>query len=105
MPTLGVEPGGPHVEVELLALALLPPAPNPARMGARITYILPAETVIRLAVLDVQGRVVDVVAYGIQAPGRHEVVWGNGGRVRAGVYFVRLEAGGRRFVQRALIIP
>ena len=99
-------PGGPQAPAEHFSLALLPPVPNPARRGARIAYTLPSEMAVRVKVLDVAGRIVAELADGTQAAGRHEVVWGGPATAaRAGVYFVRLEAGGQRFLRRTIITP
>ena len=99
-------PGGPKAPAEHFSLALLPPVPNPARKGARIAYTLPSEMTLRVKVLDVAGRVVAELVDGTQAAGRHEVVWGaSTASARAGVYFVSLEAGGQRFLRRAIIVP
>ena len=99
-------PGRPKEQPEHLGLALLPPMPNPARLGARIAYTLPCEMKVRMTVIDVTGRVVGVLADDSQGAGRHEIVWGGpASAARAGVYFVRLEAGGGRFLQRVLIVP
>ena len=99
-------PPAPRPENAPLRLELLPPAPNPAQRGAVIGYTLPTEMSVRVQVLDVAGRVVADLADGTQAAGRHQVVWGGSATtVRAGVYFVRLDAGGRRFIRRAIITP
>ena len=88
--------------------ALSPIVPNPARGRARIAFAVAHEARVRLSVHDVSGREVALLVDGVRPPGRHEVVWS--GRLAdrpaaAGVYFVRLEVPGRRFVRRAVLAP
>ncbi|MEP0545612.1 MAG: T9SS type A sorting domain-containing protein [Rhodothermales bacterium] len=73
------------------AFALSRPAPNPFGASASFTLTVPegAET-LRLAVYDVLGREVAVLADGMLAPGDHPLVL-DGARLAAGVYFVRLQ--------------
>ena len=67
-------------------------APVPCRGTARIGFSVPAAARVRLSILDVQGRVVSLLADGRYGPGRHELPWHCGGRdVPAGLYFVRYE--------------
>jgi len=98
-PTLvGVTPGGPA------ELALAAPWPNPSTGSFEVSFTLPAAASIRLALCDLQGREVGLLAEGPLPAGRHFRVW-NGrasgtGSLRAGVYFLRLEAAGTFRVRR-----
>jgi hypothetical protein len=84
----------PVVEVEVTpsAVALLPVAPNPVSVSARIRYELPEATAVRLQVFDLLGRRVAMLADGEKPAGRHEVSWQSAG-LASGTYFVRLQAG------------
>jgi uncharacterized repeat protein (TIGR02543 family) len=87
-------------------LALAPIAPNPVVGRARIAYAVPRESEVRLSVVDVQGREIAVLAHGTLAPGRYEVAWAGriGNRLApAGIYFVRLRAGGIERVRRMVV--
>jgi hypothetical protein len=79
------------------ALALDTPYPNPAAGAVTLAFALPEPGPARLAVYDVTGRRVAVVADGAHAAGRHLVVWdgraGAGAALPSGVYVVRLEVG------------
>lgn len=94
-------PGGPITE---FALASITPNPNPG--AARISWTLPAEARVRLSIHDIQGREVEVLAYGSYPPGRHDVAWqtGRSGAEAAGIYFVRLQMPGRTLVRRMVVI-
>lgn len=61
--------------------------------AAAIRYALPEPAEVRLAVFDVAGRRVAEVASGVRAAGEHRASW-DGGGLSAGVYFLRLTAGG-----------
>lgn len=78
-----------------------PPAPNPFRTRTVLRFEVPAASEhARLAVYDVQGRLVRTLLNGPGTAGSHSVTWDGrdeGGQLTAsGVYFVRLEAGGMR---------
>jgi flagellar hook assembly protein FlgD len=80
-------------------LSLEPNAPNPFTDETRVAYSLPERGRVRLAVYDVAGREVAVLANGVQDAGHHNQSWdgraSHGARLTAGVYFARLEFGGR----------
>ncbi|WP_420456681.1 glucoamylase family protein [Rubrivirga sp.] len=69
-----------------------PPAPNPAAGTVRLAYAVGESGDVRLAVYDVLGREVAVLADGPQAPGPQVAEWS--AAVASGIYVVRLEAAG-----------
>jgi hypothetical protein len=82
----------PFVEVPLV-FAFYPPMPNPARGGALLRFDLPLARKVTVDVLDVMGRRVRVLAdRASYAPGRYSLRLEKG-RLPAGLYFVRLNAG------------
>jgi hypothetical protein len=95
---LDVDPplaGAPRV------LELSSPHPNPAHGACRFAFGVPAELAGRpfeLAVYDLAGRRVRILESGPARPGRSEAQWdlrdALGGRLSAGLYLVRLGAGG-----------
>ncbi|HEY2955366.1 MAG TPA: beta-propeller fold lactonase family protein [Candidatus Eisenbacteria bacterium] len=92
-------PAGAEVADAAYPLRIERVYPNPVRERATIAFTLPGAGPVRLAVYDLLGRRVAVLADGARAAGRHEVTWnarGDGGaRAWPGIYFVRLEAAGR----------
>jgi hypothetical protein len=86
--TVGVEDGPEGSE----PLSLLPPAPNPSTGATTLRFTLDAGADVRLAVYDVAGREVALLASGELLAGHHEVVF-DGSRLPAGVYLVRLQTG------------
>jgi hypothetical protein len=89
--------GGP-----VTAVALAPVWPNPARGSMRFGFALPHEADVHLAVHDVQGRELLVLADGRHPAGRHALDWTGGPRsaLDPGLYFVRLSVMGRTLVRR-----
>lgn len=70
--------------------ALAPGTPNPLRSSTLVRYSLGQEAEIRLAIYDILGREVVVLADGPRAVGDHAVRW-DASRVSTGVYLCRLE--------------
>jgi hypothetical protein len=91
------------------ALALSPASPNPARGGTALRFALPAGSRVTLAIYDAAGRLVRTLADGDRPAGEHATTWdlrdGAGRGVGAGLYFARLEAGGRTLVRRIAVTP
>ncbi len=90
-------------------LALAPASPNPAAHGTTLRFSLPAAANVSLDVYDAAGRLVRTLASGTQEAGEHAATWDvrdAGGRiVGAGLYFARLDAGGRTLVRRIAVTP
>jgi len=102
---LGAE--APEKESPAASACRLSAFPNPARGEVGIQYSLPQKEEIRLSLYDLCGHRVLILAQGTQEAGSHTLSW-NGfaetGKVaRAGVYFVRLLAGGESLTQRLVL--
>jgi hypothetical protein len=80
------EPGAPGETGVVLEVA-----PNPFRGEATVTFEVSAPSRVRLAVYDVLGREVAVLADGPFAPGRYEAAF-DGGSLAAGLYLVEARA-------------
>jgi hypothetical protein len=83
-------------------LVLEAPWPNPAQGTAHVRYGLPQAGAARVALYDVLGREVAVLAEGEQGGGWHEATL-DAARVAAGVYVLRLEAGREVRTQRLTV--
>lgn len=82
--------------------------PNPSRGAAEIEYRVAARAPVRVTVVDVQGRVLAVLADGVQDAGDYHVTWnrrGGGSRAPAGLYFARLESPARSMTRRFVLTP
>jgi flagellar hook assembly protein FlgD len=86
------------------------PRPSPSRGPASLFYaIAPGEAGhVSVRVYDVTGRAVRTLFEGERGPGQYEARWDGsdamGATVRSGIYFARLEAGGRRLTQRIVTV-
>ena len=96
---VATEPGESLPEV----LALHPPAPNPTRGVSSMQVDLPAPARVRLALYDALGRELAVVLDDDRPAGRHTVALATD-RLAAGVYVVRLVAGGEPATQRLTVV-
>jgi aminopeptidase N len=79
------------------AYALAQNYPNPFNPGTWVPFSLPHRAEVTLAVYDLLGREIAVIAHGQFEAGTHTVRWegtdAGGARVATGVYFCRLRAG------------
>jgi len=66
--------------------------PNPANPITWISYNLPYPQKAEIAVYNLLGQKVAILASGLQMPGEHRILWNSVG-VSSGVYWVRLVAG------------
>ena len=100
--TVGVAPD----EVPALPdrVQLEAPFPNPFRTRVTFRYALPKPVRIRLAVYDLLGRQVAMLVDGLQAAGQHTITW-TPEKLAAGLYLVRLEAGGHTETRPVLFAP
>ena len=82
------------VESPPLEFALEETRPNPNPGPVTIAYSLPVAARVRLAIHDIAGRQMSVLASGVIEPGSHTARWdglANGAKAKAGTYFVRYE--------------
>ena len=86
-------------------LELAGATPNPAiGSNLRVTLSLPRAMPARLDLIDVSGRRVASRDLSGLAPGRQTVALGDGVRLAPGLYVIRLEADGRAFAKKALVV-
>ena len=82
--------------------------PNPFNPRTTVEYSLEREGPVRVTVHDLAGRLVATLVDGHQDRGRHQVTWsgrdGSGRAVPAGVYCVVLDSGGRRAVDKVMLL-
>jgi len=82
--------------------------PNPFNPATTISFVLAEDSRVRLVVYDAAGRMIDTLADGFLAGGRHEIQWngtdGRGEPVSSGVYFYRLAAGKDLFTRKMILL-
>ncbi len=68
--------------------------PNPFNPSTTISYVLPAQSDIRIEIYNIIGQKIETIVDGNQTAGYHSIIW-NASVLPSGIYFARLEAGGR----------
>jgi hypothetical protein len=77
--------------------------PNPFRTETAIEYEIPERADVRLEAFDSRGRLIASLDAGMRDAGLHEITW-TGGGLPSGVYILRLKAGSRTAVKKAVCI-
>lgn len=82
--------------------------PNPSSAGATISYTLPEQGDVELAVYNVLGQKIKCLVKVNQMPGQYSTRWDlkdeAGGKAAAGIYFYRLDTRKHKATKRMLII-
>lgn len=82
---------------------LYPVYPNPFNSSSFIAYEIPEAGDTELALFDVKGELVKILASGYQTAGYHTVAW-NANGLSSGIYFCRLISGARWAVVKSLLL-
>ncbi|MCK9408301.1 MAG: T9SS type A sorting domain-containing protein [Bacteroidetes bacterium] len=98
--TTGVEAGSMGA---VSGFALYQNYPNPFNPVTVISYSLPVETAVRLAVIDAMGREIEVLVNGRRDAGLHRVTF-DAARVASGIYFYRITAGMYATAKKLVVI-
>lgn len=90
------------------AIALHQNYPNPFNAGTTVSYALPSPAAVEIALYDVSGRRVALIARGTRGAGAHEEPWDGtgegGGRVPSGVYFLHLRSAAGEATRKIVIL-
>jgi hypothetical protein len=90
------------------AAALTAPFPNPMKGSMACSVVLPAESRVRVRILDLQGRLVGTLVDRWLPAGRNGFTWegeaDGGDRAASGLYLLELETGGIRQVRRLAVL-
>jgi hypothetical protein len=82
--------------------------PNPFRLSTTVSFFLAGDANIVLAVYNISGRRVRILADGAFRGGWHETGWNardsHGSRVASGLYFLRLRIGEREITRRLVLL-
>ena len=99
---------GTEQEGKSFSFALKTVAPNPGTDRIRIFYSIGSSSRVVLSIIDPSGRVVRTLINQDQPPGEYNLSWGSvdelGKPIRAGIYFVRLEADDFKAVKKFVIV-
>jgi len=100
----GVPPNAAAFEPEPHSFGLsLSAMPNPFNQLVQICYTLPAESDIRLAIYDLNGRLIEQLASERKDAGRYTLSWTAKG-IASGLYILRLESGKEVRNQKLMLI-
>ena len=102
-----IDPGAASVDPTPAADSWLRLSPNPAIGPAEIEFTLARPGHVRLEVLDVEGRVRSRLMDEDRTPGPQRIVWsglGEHGALSPGLYFIRLEAAGRKVAKQLVVV-
>ncbi len=83
--------------------SLSQPYPNPFNAVTRIAYSVPMPSHVKLAIYDISGRLVGRLVDENVSAGRHVCEF-DGSDLAAGLYFVRLEAGGDVLTRKVVMV-
>jgi len=90
------------------AFTLNPNYPNPFNASTRISFALPAPAHAALTIFDALGRRVRTLVDGSLPAGRHDLTWdatdAQAQTVSSGVYFYRLDAGGKTETRKMVLL-
>jgi len=77
--------------------------PNPFNSSTVLRYALPAPSPVTIDIYDILGRKLLTLADGIQPAGSHQLLW-DASEVPSGVYFYRLQAGGKTQTRKCMLV-
>jgi hypothetical protein len=99
--------GVEEIEPSERGTELLPPGPNPFSPELAIRFSLSTPGPVDLRVFDVEGRLVRNLEPGFVEAGYHSLSWDgrdeSGQEAARGVYFIRMDAGGHSYRQKAVL--
>ena len=82
---------------------LNPAYPNPFNPVLNIPFVLLQSGNISVSVINVTGRLVDIVSNGLRESGVHTLIW-NGDQFPSGVYFISVNSNGGVIRQKVLLL-
>lgn len=92
-------------EIGVEGFRLLQNYPNPFNPATKITFELPVDSNIKLAVYNSLGELVEIIAEGYKKAGAHEYMFNSAGKnLASGIYFYSLFAGDKRFTRGMILV-
>jgi len=102
-PETAVREPAPHAGAGPDGFRLMQNRPNPFNPTTRLSYFLPQSGAVTLKVFDQRGRLVAVLAEGMQNAGIHETDF-RPENMSGGIYYCRLQAGGHNQTVKMLYV-
>ena len=103
------ESNGLHIiqlsqRVEIIEkLSLAPAYPNPFNPETTISFEIPIDNEVRVAIYDLNGRLVETLFEGMMMKGSHQITW-NASQFASGVYFTKLSYKGQNIKQKLMLV-
>jgi hypothetical protein len=100
--------GHPAGSTQVEGYALAQNHPNPFNPATTIRYLIPESGNVDISVYDLLGRKVTTLVDEYRSAGEHSIVWDGttalGEKVTSGLYLYRMEAGGRVFTEKMVLL-
>ena len=77
--------------------------PNPFNPSTTVEYAIPEISNVKISILDITGREVDILINGIQTPGFHQIKW-DAQNLPAGIYMVMMRTDDFTQVQKIMLL-
>ena len=78
-------------------------SPTPFNPSTPISFSIPSDMNVDLAVYDISGRLVGELMSGVQTQGLYEITW-DASNYASGLYLVRLVAGAEMHTQKIMLV-
>lgn len=85
-------------------VVLHPVRPNPVSDHFTVDFSLLNAMDVRIDLVDLQGKVLSTMSSGMESAGDHSIRWERENGLSAGVYFVRMQAGGLNLVNKVVLL-
>ena len=92
------------LEVRPVSFALRGVSPNPFSATGKVAFDVPRTSRVRIALYDVNGRVVDTIADSVYQPGRYSLGLDYGRDLASGIYFMSMQAEGFKGTHKVVVI-
>jgi hypothetical protein len=93
----------PETQMVPTVFKLYPVYPNPFNPTTNIQFDLPEESMVKLTIIDLQGRTVEQLVNNRIAAGRINYTW-NAARYPSGIYFAAVEINGHQTIRKKTLL-
>jgi len=87
---------------------LLKSYPNPFNISTTITYTLPTEGTVEITIVDLNGKIIQILPGGNQSPDEHTFIWDGktdtGQKAQTGIYFCKVRFNNQIQTNKMIII-
>ena len=87
----------------LISISFSAAYPNPFNPVTMISFAVPSEMEVHVAIHDMLGREIVELANGVYSTGNYNLQW-DAGNQASGIYFVKMIAGGETNIQKLMLV-